>query len=433
MLARSVTINAAGQAIAFPIGFATSLLLARLLGPADRGLLGIMISAGEIAMTVLALGLPMAVLYHASREETSPGALLGDALAYAGVLTAFMLPAAWFLREPLGDLLSHGRGGATWVLAAALVPLTFLAWTTRNQLVGKLRFRLANALLVVARLAMLVGVVALVGIANLGVVGALAATAVATLVSAAFAMRVLIAEERPRLDATLLRGLLRYGGRVQIGTVFQQLNYRLDVIVLQFFLPLAYVGYYVVAQILAELVIYLGVAFQTSVMPLVSHYDGDERQAAMTLQSIRHHAILALVATIAVAAFAPAILLLGYGPSYRPALEPLFILLPGMWFLGTGIVVGGDLRGRDRPGVASLLSGVAVVATIVLDLTLIPRHGVAGAAIASLVAYIVFGSASLIALSRVTGTAVRSLIVPTRADLALYPLTARRAATWLRP
>ena len=56
-----------------------------------------------------------------------------------------------------------------------------------------------------------------------------------------------------------------------------------------------------------------------------------------------------------------------YGARFHPALVAVLILLPGMWFLGTGTVVAGDLRGRGRPGLSSAVAGAAVVITVVLD------------------------------------------------------------------
>jgi Na+-driven multidrug efflux pump len=65
--------------------------------------------------------------------------------------------------------------------------------------------------------------------------------------------------------------------------------------------------------------------------------------------------------------------------------------------------------------------------TIVLDLILIPTFGVVGAAVASTVAYVWFGTVSLIVLSRIAGFPVRALAIPTRDDLASYPRAARDA------
>jgi Na+-driven multidrug efflux pump len=110
----------------------------------------------------------------------------------------------------------------------------------------------------------------------------------------------------------------------------------------------------------------------------------------------------------------------------------MLILLPGIWWLGMGSVVTSDLRGRGRPGTASIVSGVALIATISLDVALIPPFGVLGAAVASLVAYTVQGILALAALSRVSGMPVRTLVVPERADIDAYRTAARAIAGRLR-
>jgi Na+-driven multidrug efflux pump len=106
--------------------------------------------------------------------------------------------------------------------------------------------------------------------------------------------------------------------------------------------------------------------------------------------------------------------------TFQPALVPLLVLLPGMWFMGTGSLVVGDLRGRGRPGLASAVKGGAALVTVGLDLALIPAFGVIGAAVASSLAYAAFGIGSLVVLSRIAGVPVRRLTVPTRDDLGLY-------------
>jgi Na+-driven multidrug efflux pump len=111
---------------------------------------------------------------------------------------------------------------------------------------------------------------------------------------------------------------------------------------------------------------------------------------------------------------------------------PMLILLPSMWFLGTGQVVTGDLRGRGRPGLSSVLAGITAAVTIALDLLLIPPLGADGAALASAVAYTVFGIGSLVAISRLSGLSIRSLVLPSRRDFAAYPAAARSARARLR-
>ena len=73
-----------------------------------------------------------------------------------------------------------------------------------------------------------------------------------------------------------------------------------------------------------------------------------------------------------------------------------------------------------------------MVVTIGLDLILIPDYGVTGAAVASAVAYALYGASSVVALARVAGLSPAALIVPTRTDIGRYArcpaCTARRKA-----
>src|ERR1700731_527232 len=86
LLARFVTMNVLGSAGSLVIGFATSILLARALGPSDRGLLGLMLSVNNVLLTLTAIGLPVAVTYFASRADADPPAILGNCVVHAAAI-----------------------------------------------------------------------------------------------------------------------------------------------------------------------------------------------------------------------------------------------------------------------------------------------------------------------------------------------------------
>src|SRR5581483_2871956 len=205
MLARSVTLNIVGRIGSLLAGVAASVALTRYLGPDGRGLLGLMISASSLGLVFLTFGVPLSVVYQASRQEVDQGALLGNSLLQAAVLTAVIVPLAALLHKPLADALGEGHGGQTWVLVGALVPVTFLDWTTHGQLQGMLLFGRFNVLLVVSRVAYAVGVVVFVGVVGWGVAGGLVATAVGSVVMVIGSLRPILARARARLDRALLQ------------------------------------------------------------------------------------------------------------------------------------------------------------------------------------------------------------------------------------
>jgi O-antigen/teichoic acid export membrane protein len=418
MFARSLTLNMIGYGSSLVIGFVSSVVLARMLGPSDRGLLGLQLTVASIAYALVGFGLASSAEYHAGRREP-PGSIFGTTAAYALVLALVFVPLSWVLRQPIADLFSRGEGGTTWILAGALIPLFFLQYTSNNEISGLLQFGRFNGLMILTKLLYTVGVVALL-LAGLGVSAGLIATGAAAVVGIAGAAQSILRLDRIRVDLGLFRRMVSYGSRLQLSTLFQIANVRLDVLILQFFAPLADVGYYIVAQVVAELVTILANGFQSSVMPLVANADDEEGRDRTTILALRHQALLTAVAIAMIAVLGPVLLLAGYGPRFHASLLPMFILLPGMWFLNAGSVINAGLGGRGRAGLASRLSAVALVVTVVLDLALIPPFGVIGAAIASLCSYTAFGVVALVVTARMFGIGTVALVRPTRADLSVY-------------
>lgn len=420
LLSRSLTFNVIGRGGSLLLGFIGSVALARLLGPADRGLLALMLSLSSVAVAVGAIGQPAAVTYFASRKDADQRAILGNAALHAFLLGLILVPLTLLLHRPIAEAFGRGHGGLTWVIAAGLVPVTLLGWTAGNQLLGMLRFGLFNGLTIVSVGIETIAIFILIWILHLGVAGGLIATGLTSVVMLAGSVRPILGSLRPRLDRALEGRMLHYGWRVQLGVIFQAVNYRFDVIIMQLFRPLTQVGYYVIAQTIAELVLTLATAFQSSLLPLISHYEGDKRQAEVTVSSLHHHGILAAAAALANVVFGSAVILFLYGHRFHPAVVPMLVLLPGIWWLGMGLVIQSDLGGRGHPGLSSGLAGLAAGATVILDFALIPPFGVIGGALASVTAYTLYGMLSVIALSRVSGISMRELVVPTREDVLLY-------------
>jgi O-antigen/teichoic acid export membrane protein len=418
-LARFVTLNMLGQGGSLAIGFATSIVLARLLGPAGRGLLGLMLSANLLVVVFSSIGLPTAVTYFSSRADADPPAILGNCLVHALLLAVVLIPLSWLLHGAIAEGLGDGAGGLTWVLVATLAPLTLLDWTTNSQLQGALRFERVNIVIVLSRLVYAIAVVALLGVLSLGVEGGVIATGLGSLAMIVLSLRALLRAGRPRFDPRLARRLFGYGAKAQVGSILQLANGRLDVLILQIYRPLSQVGYYVIAQTVAELVVTLANEFRWTSMVLVTKSQGEE-QASTSASAVRHYTIIAAAAALANVVFGSAVILLGYGSRFHSAIAPMLILLPGVWMLGIGIVIQGDLSGRGRPGLASVLAGVSAAVTTGLDFALIPPLGTIGAALASVCGYSTLGIVSVIVLHRVSAIPLRELVIPTRADLRGY-------------
>jgi O-antigen/teichoic acid export membrane protein len=125
------------------------------------------------------------------------------------------------------------------------------------------------------------------------------------------------------------------------------------------------------------------VAFPRLAARRVTTADDSRMQMTATLVS----AALAALILLPIAASALWLIPAVFGPAYRSAVPLVWILTPGGIFLACGQVVSDLLRGLNRPGRVAVGQGIGAVVTLVLLAALLPTAGVAGAAIASTVAY----------------------------------------------
>lgn len=413
-LRRGAAISAVGEVGVLLVGFVASILIARYLGPADRGLLAIIQVVATIGVSLLGLGLPVAAQYQAARDTRLTGTLIGNCLVIGAVLAVVAVVSAAVLVVVGPDLVDSPPSNTVWFLAAGLVPLTLIDYLTSGLLAAHRRFKRQTTLIILGRCATVVMAIVLLVATDTGLAGALVATMSAQMVMVIGGLVVLV-RGGVGVSRPLLMASYRYGIRSEIGSLLQLANARLDLLVLSAFASRSTVGIYAIAQIVAELVGVVPNAISTAVMPVLSSGDGDSRTSAGAL---RLNGTGSLIGVLGVAVGGPILILGAYGDSYRDAVLPMLILLPGIWFLSAARVGGWLLRARGRPGLGSSLAAAEIVVMISADLLLIPPFGANGAAAASAVAYAFYGVAMLVTVSRIEQTPIRHLLLLDRGERA---------------
>jgi O-antigen/teichoic acid export membrane protein len=130
---------------------------------------------------------------------------------------------------------------------------------------------------------------------------------------------------------------------------------------------------------------------------------------------------------IALALVTPLLLPLIFGGDFAPAVTSAQILVVAAASLGLGLVLEDTLRGLgDTPAVLKS-EGVGLAFTLVALAILLPRFGIVGAAIASLLGYTATTAVLVRFVSRHVGCAPLSVVVPTAAETGLLWRRARAA------
>ena len=229
----------------------------------------------------------------------------------------------------------------------------------------------------------------------------------------------------PQFDE--IKSVVKISFFVYLGTVMQFFNYRLDTYFVEFYLGSASLGIYVTAVHIAETIWILSASMSNAIVVSAAAGSSKARDAAFKL------AILALligtVAAVGLIALGNLVIVALFSEKFALATEPLMWLLPGAVILGIANVLGPYLASIGRPEVNLYNACGATLTTVVLDIVLIPKFGINGAAIASSVAYILFAALTLLSFSTITKFNLKgtwSLMIELQSDILLSIVKTRQ-------
>jgi O-antigen/teichoic acid export membrane protein len=228
-------------------------------------------------------------------------------------------------------------------------------------------------------------------------------------------------------DRSAFRELFNFGLKGYLANLLQFFNYRLDSLIVNALSGIASVGVYSISVAMAEVIWYVAQAFGTVMFPHVSSVDRREADRVTPIVS-RNVWFITLLGVVFVAVTGRWIIAVVFGPAMAGAATPLLLLLPGILALSGAKILTSYLSGIGRPIYATYVSGANVALTVALDLVLIPRFGISGAAAASSIVYTITAIAFVIVFRKESGAPLVETIVIQPQDLSYYMRAARTVA-----
>ena len=374
------------------LGFVASVLIARALGPSEFGVYAVLGAVVAIAGAVADLGLTDAAVRGIAAVETRyPERARARGQVYfwlrlggATLLVAF----GALLATPLSRhvLALPGREGLL-LLALAGVIATTLSGAVGGILQATRHFERFSALFVLNSALTVLLAVGLSAAGQLTLITALLMLGIGTsIISFAVALRLLPQGWSLRLPpwrVLVAEGsyLLRFGQWVWVANLFDMLTARLDLLLVNLWIPLPTVGAYALALNLASRVEVVNHSLYTVVLPAASALHGSG--------SLRHYirrgllrSVLIDLALLPLFFLAKPFILLFYGPAYALA-SGLFQLLLGVVMfdvLTTPLLL--LVFPLNRPRLLAVANASRAATLILSAAWLIPGYGPVGAIVA---------------------------------------------------
>lgn len=170
------------------------------------------------------------------------------------------------------------------------------------------------------------------------------------------------------------------------GFMLLQVYYLTDTVVLGFLRGDAYVGWYSAAYRMISFILVLGGLFFETTFPVISRYYGKAREKVGQLlnSSIRVTMLLVIPIAVGGTVLARPMLTSLYGPEYGAAAIAFQLLIWGVAIELVGYNWGYALMACDRAKEYMKAVGLGAAMSVILNLALIPRLGLAGAGVARL-------------------------------------------------
>jgi O-antigen/teichoic acid export membrane protein len=396
------------SAIALPAALATQVALARWLSVEERGHYSLALAFALLAAFSVQLGWPSAVIARLRSARSAPETIATLSLLAIVVLSGLGVGAAMLLEPILRPRFLSDAPRTIYGLAVLLIPLTLAATVLRGLARGIGRFDLQNTHDRVLAVGMLVVVVALLGWRDGSAQDVLIAVIVVQNCAASWlGLRVLaLTGLSTRLQLRELSACLRFGSKTYFVVLLARLHESADLFMLAALLSgSASVAIYAIAVAVVNLLSVLPEALCVAAYPrLAEMEDGPAAHFAAALCR-RVLAASAFVA-LGLALVLPLAIPLFFGSDYAASVAPALWLLPGSAAFVVYRVLSRFFTAQDRQGVTMGVQAAAVAMNVALNLVLIPRYGVAGAAMASSASYTLQAALLLVAFSRRTGVAV---------------------------
>lgn len=384
--AGDVSITFLAKAVTYGLAFASTVIVARALGPTGRGAVAVALTLGTILVQLGSAGFISGFAYYVAGGKSTPAQAVRQALLLTIAIGGGLAVGVISLRAVAPNIV--GLGWSTTILVAVGAPGILYMLLLQGILLGQGRARAYNSLDLYRAGSAVAGLLVWEIFVGLDQVSAVAILIGAWWLAAALGVLLLWTPKwwHPQLQRDLLGQMLRYGARVYLGTVLGLLLITLDLLLVNAYLGAKAAGLYSVSATMAEAMLLIPLVVGINLLPRVARGSGPAASAA----AFRATVIVLGVACILCAALAGPIVRLLFGDSFAPAASLFQLLSPGVFALGLAAVLSHHFAGEGYPLPAVVAAGVALALNIVLDVLLLRPLGLREASLASSAAYVVF-------------------------------------------
>lgn len=399
--------------ISFSFAVAASVLLARGLGVAGRGEYALLVLLANWGSFFTTMGFGTSASVLVSRKELSKDDSLTLAFGFlilSAVLTGFAL---WLVRlENWRFLGGVALEYPVYILAATLVFGFRGTVVSILQGLGRIKeMNLSN--LVNASYPLLL--VFFVLSRTLSVRTAVIAGVTCALIGSFYGIHVL-GPLTARFSWSRMKDAVPTLYTLFCSNVIGNLNLRIDLLFVGYFLTARDAGIYAVALVIAELMFFVPGAMGSASLHRFG-MEREQRRMAILGSSLRKTVLANLFICLLMILSMWWIIPFLFGSAFKESYDVLVILLVGYWSYALPAITTGFFNVARTPVINGAIAGCTLIIGVILNLILVPTYGIYGAAFATSVSYTIGMGLAVTILLKSSSIRLRDIFLFRRQDV----------------
>ncbi|SDB81060.1 Membrane protein involved in the export of O-antigen and teichoic acid [Pelagirhabdus alkalitolerans] len=398
--------------------FIISVLLARLLGPDGKGVVTALFVVPNVMISLADLGVRQASAYFIGRNIYSVQDVLSSSLVL-WIITSFIstIVVLSYYLMPFTSEYNH------WLILIGLmyVPTKILVFYFNGIIQGQQKIGNINIKVLLSFITNLLGVLLLVWILDFGVYGAATVTFLVAFSSLIYFLTVI--RKTARIEFKYIKPIpkemFKKGIAFALALFILQLNYKIDIVILENMVSASEVGIYSVGAHLAELIWQLPAAISVVLFARSANSKTDGEASLRSARLLRLSLVSLLFVVMIFGLASNFFVTFIYGIEYQQSAQVINLLLPGVLMIVISKILHPSLAARGYPlyGLAVFIAPLMI--NVVLNLILIPLYSVNGAAIASTISYTIGGLTYGIVYAKKEHMKLRDLLIVKKEDFIL--------------
>ncbi len=380
------------------------IVLGKELGPSGLGLYTLVFTIYIFGMHFAAFGIGVALTKYLAEFDDNLLRIKGFVSCglFGSIISGSMMGVLMYLLSGIIAIQFFHSPGMVDLLKITAFCFPFIAM--QKAVIGALNglrkmkwFAIVN---IAQHVSVMIVSIVLVVLLDMGVRGAVIGFVAPTIVVGALSLILIRKYFSTSLTniSTVLKEVLWFGFYIVLANSIGMINVQIDSLMVGHFMSETDVGYYAVAIIFVEGLRLIPDSVQRITTPTIANYYG--KQEYEKIHELMKNSMLKVLAITILISFT--LISLGqfliellFKEEFLSAYYPLLILLVGYSFYAPVLSISGALAGIGKVALMSKLSFICALMNTILNILLIPKYGITGAAIATSISLIITASLKL--------------------------------------